>query len=269
MSGEKKTNRLFIGASVVATWPELFPSDEVIKEENRHITILFFGGLDQNSKDILMAFPKPDSILSPVGLFSKYVGLPKRSPHLVAMEGKMIAGTDLENYRNQISKWSEIKKIDFKKPKRPFYPHLTICRKNTNIPKWESEKIKIPFYVDGINLYQSHGNSEYEKLKTYLLIPVFEEIQHTADIAFYVRGESLQSMFINAQMALAFKCPSFLDFLETDVKISSHEQIIMKLNKIVANVDIEIGSPFKAVSFHGFFTKSELGYNQWEMIVDV
>jgi len=269
MREEKKTNRLFIGASVVTVWPNAFPSEEIIKERNRHITILFLDGQDDNSKNLLKTFPKPESVLSMAGFFSKYIGLPKRSPHLVAMEGEMITGINLENYRNQLLKWSESQGIDFKKPKRPFYPHLTICRKNPDISKWESEQIKIPFYVDEINLYQSMGNSEYEKLKTYSLVPIFEEISHTADIAFTIRGESLQSIFINAQIALSFVCNSFIDFLETNKEISSQDQIIMQLNKIIANVDIEVGSPFKAVSFHGSFTKSENGFYQWEMIVDV
>jgi len=268
MRDEKKTNRLFIGASVVAVWPDKFLSNEIIKEENRHFTILFFGGQDQDAKNILMNFPKPESILSPTGVFSNYVGLPKRSPHLVAMEGKIITGMNIEDYRNNISRWSEMQKIDFKKPKRPFYPHLTICRKHPDIFKWESSKIKIPFYIDGINLYQSLGKSEYERLKTYPLVPAFEQIHHTADIAFLIRGESLQSIFINAQIALAFTYPDILDFLKTDVEISSQDQIVMKLNKVISNIDIEVGCPFKAVSFHGSFTQ-QLGYTQWEMIVDV
>ncbi len=268
MRDEKKTNRLFIGASVVAIWPDTFLSNEIIKEENRHLTILFLGGQDQNAKNILMNFPKPKSTLSPIGIFSKYVGLPKRSPHLVALEGEIITGMNIEDYRNNISRWSEMQGIEFKKAKRPFYPHLTICRKHPDIFKWESSIIKIPFYIDGINLYQSLGNSEYEKLKIYPFVPAFEQIHHTADIAFLIRGESLQNIFINAQIALAFSYPDILGFLETDIEISSQDQVIMELNKIISNIDIKIGSPFKAVSFHGSFTQ-QLGYTQWEMIVDV
>ena len=42
----------------------------------------------------------------------------------------------------------------------------------------------------------------------------------------------------------------------------------MELNNLVMAVDQDIGSPIKAVSFHGEIEKKE-NYLQWEMIIDV
>lgn len=68
-------------------------------------------------------------------------------------------------------------------------------------------------------------------------------------------------------MALAFECPELVPYLDSEGEVGSLEEVIMKLNEIVTHGDREIGTPFKAVSFHGDVKEEEI--LTWEMIVDV
>jgi RNA 2',3'-cyclic 3'-phosphodiesterase len=269
MNDIEKSYRLFIGIDFVAKWPEQFPDIDIIKEENRHLTLLFLGNKKEKVKEKLLEFPKPGDTLSSSGIFDKYVGIPKKNSRLIALEGHLINGINLEEYRYNIIDWFKHHQIEYEEYKRSFYPHLTICRKNFTLSKWEKQIVKVPFYLKGVHLYQSHQNSEYIKLKSYLFTPIFTQVEHTADIAFLIRGKDLQSLYINAQIALEFQFENFLNFLDLTTKIISKEQLVMALNTIVSNLDIEIGSPLKAISFHGKFQEKKTGYFEWEMIIDV
>ena len=106
-------------------------------------------------------------------------------------------------------------------------------------------------------------------LKGFPTFPPFVEIEHQADIAFHIYGESIYELNLYAQIALAFECPDLIPFLDPQDNRRTLEEVMMGLNEIVTHADREIGTPFKAVSFHGEIEKKEDGTMNWEMIVDV
>ena len=165
-----------------------------------------------------------------------------------------------------LSDW--LKAMGYPIDERPFFPHITIARAPFDIKDWLAHFDPLPFFVKAIHLYQSLGNLHYQSIWESPLIPPFEEFEHTADIAFLVRGNTPQELHLNAQIALAFKFPPLVNFLSTILQ-DSLDEIIISLNEIVAKADMELGCPFKAISFHGKIIKDPYQILHWEMIVDV
>jgi hypothetical protein len=123
-------------------------------------------------------------------------------------------------------------------------------------------------FINGLHLYESVGNLMYESLWSFPLIAPFEEMEHTADIAFLIRGENLRQLYKNARIALAFRFPKLLNYDTPMEYIADLDDIVIALNSIVTQADAEEGCPYKAVSFHGHLIQNA-GYFSWEMIVDV
>nr|NGX53400.1 hypothetical protein [Chlamydiota bacterium] len=150
-----------------------------------------------------------------------------------------------------------------------FCPHVTLSR-GTFVPKeWEKSFTPLPTMVTDIHLFESLGFSKYRSLWKYSIKPPFEELEHTGDIAFIVRGESLLQLFQHAQIALAFPFAPILPYLSQKQSFDSLDEIVMELNTIVSHADQEIGVPYKAVSFHGKIEQEEDHIMRWEMIIDV
>lgn len=141
-----------------------------------------------------------------------------------------------------------------------FLSHVTIARKPCDEPAWKKAFFPLPLYVKNLHLYESLGNSHYKSVWEHAIQAPFEEIEHTADLAFLVRPPH----FLHAQLALAFYFPAFIRYLDHR-KVEGLEAVVQALNAMIAKVDGEIGCPLKAISFHGVETRSE----EWEMIVDV
>lgn len=122
--------------------------------------------------------------------------------------------------------------------------------------------------ITGIHLYESTGNLTYRSIWEISLKPAFTEIEHTADIAFQVRGRTPYELYVNGAIAMSFKFHPFLSFIETS-QIENLNQVVKRLNAMIASCDLEIGCPFKAVSYHSKLTEDADGLTTWEMIVDV
>ncbi len=108
----------------------------------------------------------------------------------------------------------------------------------------------------------------YQSLWERTLLSPFDEFEHTADIAFLIRGYSIQELHQHAQLALAFQFPPLIKFYRSQSQ-NSLEEVIISLNEIVAMADTEFGCPFKAVSFHGNIQSGDQNMLHWEMVVDV
>lgn len=245
--------RLFFGASVIAPWQFDMPISKEIKEEMRHITLGFLGNRDEFPSSDL--FPKPPFSIGTVGKASLPIFLPPHHPRVTAYKLDFFDDR-IVNYQKKIA---EIYQIE----DRSFLPHITIARSLI-----EKEKIRPTiFYIDGIHLYESLGNLEYRKRFSYDLIPPFAPLSHTADLAFLVRGESFSDLYIHALIAIAFQFSHFIDYIDPK-NISSFEDLIFSLNQIVSQLDIDMGSPIKAVTYHGSI-KTDADIMEWEMILDV
>ncbi len=264
---DEKSKRLFFGAHVEAPWPKHYPSARMIDEKTRHITLAFLGEQLLSKWDSLQALiPIPSFRLGPVGIADQLVFLPPEQSRVAALSVRWLDPMHaLNHYQTLLANW--LNEQGYSLDKRPFFPHITLARTPFDQEDWLREFCPLPIFVSAICLYQSLGNLQYEPIWQWPLLPPFEEFEHTADIAFLIRGMSMQELHLHAQLALAFKFPPLVDFLSTHLQNSLNE-IIISLNEIVARADTEMGCPFKAISFHGE-VKIEADMLMWEMIVDV
>lgn len=238
--------RLFFGMEVISPWPEENPSGRILLESDRHLTLAFLG---ESTMPDLPSFPKPPFQIGLAGIFDKPLFLSHVAAwHIHWLEGEKL----LLLFQKNLSNWLHLK--------GEFLSHVTMARKPYDAKKWEESFRKLPLFVQNIHLYESLGYSKYKSLWSYPLLAPFEEIEHTADIAFRIRG----NLFLHAQLALSFHFPSMIDYFDYG-EVNDLGDIVTALNAMIARADSEIGCPFKAVSFHDIQNKT----GEWEMIVDV
>lgn len=255
--------RLFFGLSVEAPWPMSYPKGRLISEEFRHITLAFLGKAKAPDME---NFPKPDFTIGPVGVCDQVLFLPEATPRVVTNHiSWLVDGEKTAHFQKQILNWLE--DLGYHIDKRPFLPHVSIAREPFNQKQWEETFEKIPLMVTGVHLYESTGNLHYPSIWELPLFAAFEEFEHTADIAFFIRGKSYDELYRHGSIAMAFKYPHFLDFLKNE-PIQDLHHVVRTLNQMVLECDRERGCPFKAVSYHGKMEEKE-GFFHWEMIVDV
>ncbi len=265
----EEIRRLFFGIEVFAPWHQKLPRGRLLDENHRHLTLAFLG--EANFTKLMQAlptFPKPLFKVGLVGFFDSLLFLPERHPHVVAWYVEWLHSQNvLEQYHKEVLHW--LVNLGFNPDIRDeFLPHVTICRQPFFPREWKKAFQPLPLIAKDIHLYESMGHLKYEPRWTYSLKAPFEEIEHTADIAFNIRAENLEQLYLNAQCALAFKFPQLLPYLQK-MKQENLEEIIIGLNEIVAKADSEVGCPFKAISFHGELETEEDNVLLWEMIIDV
>jgi 2'-5' RNA ligase len=267
MTEEEK--RLFFGWEVHAPWPEKLPSGRLLDENHRHLTLAFLGktnypGLAQTLSD----FPHPPFRMSSVGYFDRCLLLPEKHPHVAAWHICWSENKELiESYYEQLTQWLQLKGFPADR-KAGFLPHVTLARSPFHPRAWRNQFSPLPVMMKDIHLYESLGHSKYNSLWSLPLLSPFEEIEHTADRAYLVRGLNFTQLYTHGAYALAFNFPPLLPFIHSPEEIDSLEKVIAELNLVVGNADREVGCPFKAVSYH-IHLKTEEHHMEWEMIVDV
>ena len=261
--------RVFFGVEVEAPWPTELPRGRVLDAAHRHMTLAFLGNISYPPlRDILPNFPTPPMRIGLVGHFDKCLALPPHHPHVIAWHAYWQDDSrDLISFQKALSNW--LRENNYTVDEREWLPHATLCRQPFNPREWEKAFSPIPFYTGAINLYESMGNLSYVPLWSYPLLVPFEEIEHMADMAFKVYGETIQQLYHHAFTALAFKFPQLLNYFKPIDSIQTLDEIIMALNDIIGRADAEIGCPMKAVSFHGDIMTHANATLEWEMIVDV
>lgn len=268
MNNDEK--RLFFGFSIEAPWPTDYPEGRMIPEEGRHMTFSFLGNISYDKiKKQLSSFPRPNFSIGLLGKSRQLLFLPKQNSRVVAHDVKWLTNGDvLEKYHSDVLDW--LKEHNFPADRRrPLLSHVSIARAPFDQKKWEETFQPLPIMISGIHLYESLGDLRYSSLWNIPLIPPFEEFEHTADIAFTIRANKENDLFLHAAFALSFRYPPFLQFLPSQFLAQSLEEIVRSLNHMIAKCDQEIGCPFKAVSYHGKTSKKENNLITWEMIVDV
>ncbi len=113
------------------------------------------------------------------------------------------------------------------------------------------------------------GKIKSELIWSLEVTPPFEEIEHTADLAFRVWGENISQLYLHARTALAFKDPSLMEQFSAAKNYDNLDDVIIDLNALVTQADKEHGCPLKAVSFSGEVVGKGDGLMHWDMIVDV
>ncbi|HEX4838830.1 MAG TPA: hypothetical protein VFU89_00120 [Rhabdochlamydiaceae bacterium] len=257
--------RLFFAAEITATWPHDLPAGRALEEEHRHMTLAFLG-TTSSSQLLEKTIPLPPFRIGPASYTTKWIFLPsEQDARVVAAETASIGL--LLGYQQTLSGWLKNQGYALH-DSRPFFPHITLARGPLDVEAWKKIPCQIPFYFRSIALMESLGHSRYTPLWRHSLIPPFAEIEHTADIAFLIRGADFDDLFLHAQTALAFKFPPLIAYFSQEKNFSSLDTVIAALNERIAKADLAIGVPFKAVSYHDEirFHTSQL---EWKMIVDV
>ncbi|KPK33053.1 MAG: hypothetical protein AMS24_02325 [Chlamydiae bacterium SM23_39] len=261
--------RLFLAFDIFSPWIEEEPKGRYIDKNFRHLTLIFLGNVKKEKIDeIISKLPIPSFQIGAVGIFDKILFIPHFHPRVVAFNiNWLILEKDILEYRKDLI--SFFKKLDILVDEKPFLSHVTVARKTFDKKSWKKNFIKLPLAIKKINLYESLKNSNYQSLFSYDLISPFEELEHTADIAFKINGYDYNHLFINGFIALCFKFFKFIEYFPKKVFfIKNIDDVIIELNDLISRMDSEIGSPFKAVSFQANVV-SKQNYLEWEMVVDV
>lgn len=260
--------RLFFALEVMAPWPSPLPEGRLLQETQRHLTLAFLGQTDFDLlKPHLNHFPLPPFQVGPVGYFDDCLFLPPHHPRVVSWSIKWWEQEEqLKDFQHGVVNW--LQGLGFSLDQRPWLPHVSICRWPFHKQEWKKKFIALPFIVTQIHLYESLGNLDYQPCWSYPLAPAFEELEHTADIAFRIQGSTVQQILLHAFCALAFKCPDLVAYFSHLQIVNNLDDAIIQLNEIVSKVDRDVGCSFKAVSFNGEL-KEKSNLLTWDMIVDV
>lgn len=257
--------RLFFAIEITCPWPEILPKGRLLKATARHQTLAFLGEHDPKSIiEEMDACNLSQLDIGPTGIFDRSLFLPERSPRVVSWHVEWLTQKE-PLYELQ----KELMHHFVPHDTREFLPHVTIARQPFDKKSWENIFYPLPLYGSAICLYESVGDLSYLPLHVIPLVAPFEEKEHTADLAFCIRGKNMQELFFNAVVALSFSFPPFLGFLSRESLYTTLDEVIRGLNLIIAHADSAIGCPVKAVSFHGKAECREDNLLEWEMIVDV
>jgi 2'-5' RNA ligase len=262
--------RLFFALAAEAPWPTVLPEGRLLTPEARHMTLAFLGNVPWEPLQArLSTLPLPTFQVGGAGIVDACLCLPENHPRVIAWHVHWIgeSGQEILRYQQQLATY--LREAGYAIDQRPFLPHVTLARQPFNAKKWTRAFKTLPVFFPTLHLYESVGNLHYKPIWSHSLIPPFVELSHTADIAFKVAGSSMAQLGQNAQIALCFKCPDLIPYLSPIPADCTLDDLVIILNDAVTRIDMDIGCPFKAVSFHGEVTHDASNVLSWEMIVDV
>lgn len=266
---ESTSTTLFFACEVHAPWPNSLPPGRHLEAKARHLTLAFLGKTERDKLlQCLNSVPPLNFKLGFAGQFDQCLFLPPRHPHVVSYHIEWLTDPALLlTFREELIAWSASQGAPVD-TRHPLLPHVTIARSPFVISAWKKHFVPLPCFVSTLHLYESLGHSKYSSLHSWEVIPPFEAIEHTADLAFRILGADLNGLFTHAALALCFSFPPLLAFVPKPISFTSLDEVIIALNGIVSAADAKIGAPFKGVSFHGNLT-STADLLIWQMIVDV
>lgn len=266
--------RLFFGMEAIAPWPEKLPDGRIMDASYRHATVAFLGQTPFSKlMELLESFPPPPFKVGFAGMADRCLILPQKHkpPRVVAWHVNMLEDHHaLATYQKSFMEWLAVHGFKCSEMKRHWLPHITVCRAPFVPKKWKKAFTPLSVMMPTLRLYESLGNLQYETRWRYDWKAPYEEIEHTADVAFRVRGENLRQLHYHAAMAMASIEPALLEEIAgKEWACDSLDEIIARLNQLVTATDTAVGCGFKAVSYHGTVMEDEDGTLSWEMIIDV
>ncbi len=266
MEGKK---RLFFGLSLQAPWPEEFPHGRLLLPQDRHLTLAFLSNVD--AELLFKSLPQLTIpfCIGTAGFFDSCLFLSPHNPNVVAWSVKWLDDEKpLIDFQKSLNHW--LIEIGYAPthPERKWLPHATLARRPFDRNEWATSFKPIPLITTAIHLYESLGQLKYQPRWSHMLIPPFNELDHTADIAFKIYGTTLEQIHRHAQTALFFKDPKLISYSSAK-PVQTLDDVIIDLNSIISKADQEQGCALKAVSFHGELLKDANNTLSWEMIVDV
>lgn len=264
--------RLFFGLEALGPWPLKLPNGKIIPEKGRHATLAFLGFTkEERLTDLINSTPPLPWQVGLTTIAKAPLLLPPGKPRCLSLEIETLENREgLFTYQESLSALLfNDGFLTVKEKTRGFLPHVTLARAPFESKEWIKNFYKQFITLGSMHLYESLGNSTYKPLHTWPVLPPFEEKNHTADLAFLIRGPSIPSLALHAFSALAGVSPSLFQYMFSWTQVESLDDLIKEINNSIARLDIEEGSPFKAVSYHGDIKNLGNGVFEWEMIVDV
>ncbi|CRX39433.1 2'-5' RNA ligase family protein [Estrella lausannensis] len=274
LSGNQPSSgkRLFLGLETSGPWPAKMPNGRIIPENGRHATLVFLGLVQgERLKELVGMTPPPPWPVGLGALATAPLLLPPEKPRCLSWELELLENRE-QLFAYQESLLSLFCAEGFVTPReksRHFLPHVTLARAPFDSSSWIKGFTKQFITLGSLHLYESLGGSTYTPLHSWPVIAPAQEMNHTADLAFYIRGQSIQSLTLHAFMALTGVHPPLVRYMPPWSEVESLDDLIACINHSVSRMDIEEGSPFKAVSYHGELKTLGNGVFEWEMIVDV
>ncbi len=265
----ESTKRLFLAFEIAAPWPEKHPKARFLREQDRHITLVFLGDVAwEPMPQRLDKMPKPTFHLSPAGICDNFLFLPPRHPRVVSYHiFWKTAGEALASYQDEVSSWFSEK--GYKINKRSFLPHVTIGRSPFAVSAWKKHFQALPCIAKNLHLYESFEHLHYKPIWTFPMVAPFEQIDHTADLAFRIRGNTLRDLLIHSILALAFHDPTILEIDFPKESPDSLDEIIALLNRVISESHDKFAYKFKGIFHHGEIKKRKDNLLEWEMSVDL
>lgn len=263
LAQQKDKKGLLFGFEAHAPWPEMLPDEKTLKAKHRHLTLLYFGDASYKKlHDEIRYMPKPLFRVGPVAISDSCLSLPNRSPDIITWHVDAFGNDPINDYQHELVEYFGEHGYDFDKKK--YIKHITLG-KSAALKKEIKKNFKpLPLYCSNLHLYESLKGDQYEPIWTYDLLPPFEEQK---DGQFILYGESFQQVFLNAQIALAFKFPELVPFLDASYQVRNLHDGGIRLTTLINTAYRAIKIPIESATFpeNG---KQEKGLLSWPLQVE-
>lgn len=161
-----QTKRLFFGFEIKGEWNKPFPKGRLLREQDFHMTLVFFGNTDFDVlSPLLNQIPLPEIGVEKRRMIDRLLFLPKHHPRVVAGHLNLEEEDPLLLYQKKVEAFFASK--GYPLPKRDFLPHITFARSPFSQKEWEAYFKPISVQIGSLNLYESVGNLTYKKIWSY------------------------------------------------------------------------------------------------------
>ncbi|MCB1082563.1 MAG: hypothetical protein KDK63_05405 [Chlamydiia bacterium] len=254
--------RLLFGFEVHAPWPKTLPDDSTLKAKHRHLTLLYFGDVSYSQlHQEIRYMPKPLFRVGPVAIADSSLALPDRAKEIITWHVEPFGDDPIDEYQQEIDTYFAEKGYTFNNKK--YVKHITLGKSAALQKEMKKNFRPTPLIFSNLHLYESLKGDRYEPIWTYDLLPPFEEKEGGQ---FVLYGESFQQVFLNAQIALAFKFPELVPFLDPTYQVRNLHDGGIRLTTLINQAYRAIKIPIEKATFPDSGKQSN-GLLTWDLHV--